>query len=257
MPTLRFLGRLVPIDVVTSLGTTSHGEFANKEGLEGKWRLNIIDSNVTMIVDVNRFDTKSHIRAIGNFVDDTTELAAHLLSLKTGIGFRGVIERFIDPVANKIEWIHVQDFNLPKHITTLAAKDSVDQFVKLAIEDMNLQMILRDITDGLRHSYTGPIGAARAMDGICNYFKPKNGERKHGWPLMHAALNVSADYVRSITKQSEAPRHADWIANSALGASDGAIERGWVCVNRFLEYRKRGDQPLSAPDFPLLDFSQA
>jgi hypothetical protein len=67
---------------------------------------------------------------------------------------------------------------------------------------------------------------------------------------MRTALNVTKPYIESIT------HHADWsVRNEDEGRK--TTERAWVLMNRFLEYRKRGNQPLPLSDFPLLDLVQA
>jgi len=68
---------------------------------------------------------------------------------------------------------------------------------------------------------------------------------------MHGVLNISRDYQQWISEQAKGPRHGD----PAFVPGDVTVEithRTWVVMNRFLEYRKRGNQPLTAPDFPLL-----
>src|SRR5262249_11673992 len=114
---------------------------------------------------------------------------------------------------------------------------------------------LRDLTEGLRQAYTGGIAAARAMDGIRNYFIPADGNEKQGWALMRQARHASGYYVKTITEQSKGPRHADWFATEEQAAKDGT-KRAWILMNRFLEYRKRNNQQLSLSEFPLLDLTQ-
>jgi hypothetical protein len=74
---------------------------------------------------------------------------------------------------------------------------------------------------------------------------------------MRAALNATKPYVQSITEMSHGTRHGDWSTERSEEEARKTTERAWILMNRFLEYRKRGDQSLPLTDFPLLDISQA
>jgi hypothetical protein len=43
------------------------------------------------------------------------------------------------------------------------------------------------------------------------------------------------------------------IASAKFGEIHGTIKRSWIVMNRFLEFKKRGDEALPLSDFPLLD----
>ena len=106
--------------------------------------------------------------------------------------------------------------------------------------DRNLALALRDITEGIREEYTGPISCARAIETIRNYFIPEGGDRKDGWEPMRNALNAILSYVKSITDISRDPRHGDRSKGDG-GEGRETAERAWILMNRFLEYRKRED----------------
>ena len=140
-------------------------------------------------------------------------------------------------------------------MTAIHAHQDYLRVLILAVSDHRLRMIVRDITDALRHRYVGTISAARAVDGICKYFVPDGGTRKDGWPVMREALNITEGYAKSITKISEGPRHAEWDKIPESEARE-TMERAWILLNRFLELKKRGVQSLPLSEFPLLDVSQ-
>jgi hypothetical protein len=72
---------------------------------------------------------------------------------------------------------------------------------------------------------------------------------------MHKALNITRDYQQYITDQSKGPRHGDPQFVEGTITREVSM-RTWSIMNRFLEYRKRGNQPLMGPDFPLLEEPQ-
>ena len=69
---------------------------------------------------------------------------------------------------------------------------------------------------------------------------------------MQAALNISRPYQQWVTSLSANPRHADRSHITGANTTE-ALSRTWSLMNRFLEYKRRGDKPLSAPDFPVLN----
>ena len=62
---------------------------------------------------------------------------------------------------------------------------------------------------------------------------------------------LSEQYLRSITDYGIAPRHGDhqFVATDQVRV---IACRSWIVMNRFLEYKKRGSQPLPLAEFPLL-----
>jgi hypothetical protein len=176
----------------------------------------------------------------------------NLLTIKSGEGLSVVLEEIIEP-SGKMSPIHLKEREFTRHITAFD-QANFEQVAIIVMSDRNLLLLLRDFTEGMRQSYIGTIGIARAMDGICHAFVPEGKKRRDGWDPMRAALNASENYVKSITKLSEGPRHADW-KSQGLSEIEGRkiIERGWIILNRFLEYKTRTNQPLPLSEFPLLD----
>lgn len=250
MPTFRFLGRVFPPGVNITLGSSPVG-LAHRQDIRSKWELHVVDSNVTMLLELNKFEEKDFGLTI-EFVQDISDIAINLLILQTGHAARILFERVIMP-DGELKWPVPQESEFPKYMTALREIKDYQQVMMLAVADRNFARILLDVTDGLRHRFVGTISAARAIDGICNYFIPADGTRRDGWPIMRAALNASDAYVRSISELSKGPRHGNWADDPGEPEVRKVIARAWILVNRFCEYRKRNDQPLTAPDFPLLE----
>lgn len=68
---------------------------------------------------------------------------------------------------------------------------------------------------------------------------------------MRSKLNLSLDYLKLMTDTSTAPRHGDSAHISGTITVEIA-ERTWTVFNRFLEYKKLGDQKLPEAEFPVL-----
>jgi len=69
---------------------------------------------------------------------------------------------------------------------------------------------------------------------------------------MRDNLNVSQQFLEFITDHSIGPRHGD-VLDIPFSIINELIRRSWIVMNRFLEFKKRGDQKLPSSDFPLLD----
>jgi hypothetical protein len=256
MPRIHFIGYNLPVSVRLTLPRNPWMVWKNSQtGLEGQTELQITDGNINAIMDINRFDRKTDLKFAINQAQDMADTIVNLLSLKTGNPFSAVLNKIIMP-DGKIADTHLLETEYPKHITAFAEVD-FEEVATIAMRDRNLSLALRDLTDVLRQSYTGTIGAARAIESIRNHFIPEGANRDRGWAPMHAALNATRPYVQSITDMSRGTRHGDWSTSHSEEEARKTTERAWILMNRFLEYRKRGDQPLPLSDFPLLELSQA
>ncbi len=80
---------------------------------------------------------------------------------------------------------------------------------------------------------------------------PIDPSRKLGWTKMQDYLNIGRSYREFIMTASTEPRHGD-RSDVPAHISQQVVERSWVIMNRFLEYKKRGDKPLPIAEFPLL-----
>ena len=255
MTRIHFIGTVVPTSVRVTLARNPYVEWKSASGeLTGKTELQITDSNVNVIMDLNKFDVQNDLRQAINHAQDVADTTMNVIALQTGNAFSVGLDKIILP-DGKIADTHCKELEFPKQMTALAQQSDFEQVVLIALSDHSLRLALRDLTDALRQAYIGTIGAARAVESIRNYFIPEGRERKHGWELMRTALNVTKPYIESITHLSRGPRHADWSGGGDEVEGRKTTERAWVLMNRFLEYRKGGDQPLPLSDFPLLDLT--
>jgi hypothetical protein len=113
-------------------------------------------------------------------------------------------------------------------------------------------MALNDLIISVTLPHHAAVNCARAIDGIRNLMVPAGGDRKQSWLLMRQNLNVAESYLTFLTNVSIAPRHGDrtHIPGSVVTET---VERSWIIMDRFLEFRKRGNCPLPIDRFPLLD----
>jgi hypothetical protein len=75
--------------------------------------------------------------------------------------------------------------------------------------------------------------------------------RAEAWGTFQTNLRVSRDFLNLITDTSRGPRHGDRTHIPGTTTIEITM-RAWQVMDRFIEYRKRGNQPLPETDFPLL-----
>jgi hypothetical protein len=131
--------------------------------------------------------------------------------------------------------------------------DSFDTIIGFVHADLRISRSIRDLTEAISgpHMIPSPSLCARAIETLRVLIMPPGIDRKQGWPLMQQHLNVTSNYLKSIADYGVAPRHGDHEFVPATTTRMIAT-RSWTIMNRFLEYKKRGSQPLPLSEFPLL-----
>jgi hypothetical protein len=136
-------------------------------------------------------------------------------------------------------------------MTAIQSDADVHKILEMCLVEPPLFLAIRDLIDGMRTSYIAETNCTRAVETIRNFFIPEGGSRENGWGPMREALNASREYLVYITDLSRGPRHGDYFGTIAPKVRESA-KRTWIVMNRFLEYRKRNNQPLPLSEFPLL-----
>jgi hypothetical protein len=135
----------------------------------------------------------------------------------------------------------------------LERSDDLAWVFNLVRSEPRLGQALNDLIDVLIIPGVAYVNCGRVIDNIRRMITPPGtATAPQAWEAMHTALNVSRPYQEWISEQSKGPRHADHIPDLSGEISMDLTHRTWTVMNRFLEYRKRGNQPLTPPEFPLL-----
>jgi hypothetical protein len=95
------------------------------------------------------------------------------------------------------------------------------------------------------------INCGRALDGLRNIILPNDTDRRSGWIKLQDELNLGKGFREFVMKISIPPRHGD-RTDIPASVSQDILERSWKIMNRFIEYRRRGNQPLPISEFPPL-----
>jgi hypothetical protein len=127
---------------------------------------------------------------------------------------------------------------------------NLDKVIRLLISDRALFMPLNELSMANTLPHLGPANCGRVLDGLRKLIVP-GVDPKKAWPIFQATLNADDKYLEFISDLSTNPRHGDRTHIPAAPVIE-SMKRTWVIMDRFIEYRKRGNQSLPLADFPLL-----
>jgi hypothetical protein len=120
------------------------------------------------------------------------------------------------------------------------------------IREPALFLALRDLISALSDADLAVVHCARAVEGLRNLIVPNEPDRGKAWGIFQENLNLDRAYREYITALSTGPRHGDRTRSNTSAEVDEILQRSWIIMNRFMEFRKCGSQPLLAPEFALL-----
>jgi hypothetical protein len=255
MQTVHFLGRVIPEIWKINIGDTPVATFS-EIALDFKASIcvRIAESMVDVECQMDPYRQDQYVLLYIRAYDQA-RAAIDLVSFASGIGQFLVFDSFIDREGKS--WpVRLVDPNFGNlstafRVNTPPSDHSFHEVYTLVVTDYEFFMALRDLMDAFAIPHSTSINCGRVLDGIKRMISPGVTEPRRAWAGMQAALNISRSYQQWITDMSANPRHAD---RSYIAGADTTeiLKRTWIIMNRFMEYRKRGNIPLLAPDFPTL-----
>jgi|SRR5580658_1716005 hypothetical protein len=257
MATFRFAGRVFPVfNDFTMIGSVStHWE----DEIEPAVKL-IMDASVSINRGIIEVVCESNLSRSDNYDGQVDWRAGRLArsvvnsyAFAKAIYLEAILETVVKPDGIKYN-IQARRPELEPLVTALhvGSDGGVDikPLLLLALRDPTIFVALKDLV-GSMDAHETLVNCARAVEGIRESMTPAS-DRKQAWQLMRDNLNVSQNFLEAITDHSKGPRHGD-VSNVKFGAVHETIRRSWIVMNRFLEFKKRGDNKLPLLDFPLLD----
>ncbi len=253
MPKVTFFGKVLPEAIKISMQAPELTWKWQQANLDLVFRVRIDNSVVTVECETQKYET-AYLAEFHKRASDLARASANLAAFASGQGIIVMLDRFVDPDGRDSSMIF-PDPSLPPLCTAFGLEparqaDFAAIFNKVLAEPA-LFIALNDLIAAITIHHCAPVNCGRVIESIRRMIAPTL-DGSAAWQAMHQALNVSRPYQEWISKQSTGPRHADpaFVPGTTLGE---IIRRTWAIMNRFLEYRKRGNQPLTAPDFPELN----
>jgi hypothetical protein len=254
LDTIHFLGQVFPGAVKISLKDMPLIEWKEPPNVAESYQIAVVDSKIDVTCVTNRYSEEKlfdqYMRAY-----DLVRAAVDIFAFTHGYGLMVVLNEQIKPDGTKAD-LFFEDKALPPLATAFnldpknTDSSSYGVMFNMIISEPASFMALNDLIMAITVPHFAPVNCARAIEGVRHLIAP-GVDRKQGWKVMRQNLNVQQSYLTQVTDTSTAPRHGDrtYIPGSVV---QPIIKRSWIIMNRFLEFRKRGNQPLPIVDFPLL-----
>jgi hypothetical protein len=184
-------------------------------------------------------------------VSDIVRATVNLIAFRVGAALSVAIEGALMP-NNRGKLIILRDRVLESRCKSFALyDDSFNAVSQLVLSDTRLYHAFRDLIDAISIPHILVPRCASAIETLRVCISPPGADRKAGWESLQSNLNLTEEYLKSITDHSRGPRHGDhqYIPGTT---TELVANNAWIVMDRYLEYLKRGKQPLPLSEFPLL-----
>ncbi len=216
--------------------------------------LSITNAVVEVRCESNLFGTANYDGHVHFQAMDIARAVVGSYAYARGLGLDVIIETVIKPdgIKYNIEEKRPDLADLVSAFGPPSAEGKVDigRMVPIIFSDPLIPVALNDLVSSLILPQYATINCGRAIEAIRLFITPE-GDRKQGWAAMQEKLNLHRDYLSFVTEQSKGPRHGN-LKGIGFPEIREAVTRSWTVMNRFLEFKKRGDQHLPLSEFPLL-----
>jgi hypothetical protein len=213
--------------------------------------ISIQEGIITIDCKVETYGRQEHFSDIYHRALEISWASVNLVAFSMGIAALPILDTFTDPDGNTTALVN-RDRPLEALCTAFSpASPDFHDFLTTVLLELPLHNALRDLIWAISTPNEIPPSCARAVETLRTLMTPAGSDRKLGWSLMRENLRLTEEYLKLITEHAKGPRHGDHRFVPGTMTREIAT-RAWTVMNRFLEYRKRGSQPLPEQEFPLL-----
>ena len=246
-----FRGKVLPVAA----------NFTLKNALSFDWIWD--ERNMTISFKVSIAASDIHVEcAVPNYRDaDIVELHRRAYDLcranvsmnafRQGVGLFVVLDRFTSPTGRQVN-IMGHDGRLPPLCTAIHDDNDFNTVFLSVLKEPILIRHLSDLIISISTPHEAIINCSRVIEGIKHLVAPNEDDDSKAWQQMRSALNVDKAYLTLITESSTNARHGRAERRGGLLVNE-IVLRSWTVMNRFMEYRKRGNVPLESKDFCQLN----
>lgn len=253
MPIIKFTGQILPKILKISLQNHPITWRALDNSLNADFNVQIKDSSVLIECNVNQY-LPTKFNQLFCVAYDLARACIDLVAFSSAKSFSVDLDTFIDP-NGKSSPILLEDPALTSLCTVYSLEDSnqnnLSEISKIIMTETPLQIALNELIMSLSDRHGAIARCARAVEGIKIMIAPPGTDSKIAWSCLRKNLCIEEGFLKFITDHSKAPRHGDrsFIPEKIIRE---VMRRAWMIMNRFLEFRKEGNVPLSQSRFPIL-----
>jgi hypothetical protein len=256
MPNVHFTGRVLPSVINVTVNSELEARWEAREvGLQMKFKPRIKDSSIDIECEVNRFRDEDmvhmYIRAL-----DLARATVDLVAFAGAMGLTVFSDTLVKPDGSSSPIILTNDRLAPLCTSycinsTKPEENAVyNRIYELITGEPGLFMALNDLIVAITLPHQAPVNSGRAIEGLRHLIAP-TASPKSGWVSLRENLQLEKQYLEFVTNWSTGPRQGDRAYISGEITTE-ITKRAWIIMNRFLEFRKRGNQPLPVSEFPIL-----
>jgi len=254
MPTITFVGRVFPAYYQISLSSKTLDWKWGEEDLTLHFDCRVEKSIVTVACTLDRYRSE-YLVEIHRRAFDIIRSAINLAAFASGVGYSVIFESVIDTSGQKAMFV-AQDLSLAQLCTSFSlnpqpGKASIGEMWDLVISNLAIFQVLEDLIASITLPHHVPVDCARAIERLRNLIATPGATVPQAWEEMRNALRLGRNFLQLISDTSAPPRHGDPSYIPGTTTTEIA-RRSWIIMDRYLEYRKRGNIPLPATDFPVL-----
>jgi hypothetical protein len=254
VPKVHFIGRVLPSAAIISVEIPNGKWKWQAAGLEPEFKVKIGHSFINIECEIEKYETDYFVE-LHKRASDLARAAVNVVAFASGLGLSVILETFIDPNGAPSA-ILPTDPAIPALCTSYSLDPSrgadLGAIYQFVLTEPPLYRALNDLIESITVPHVCTVNCGRVIDSIRRMITPNlSTPAGQAWGAMHRALNVSREYQEWISEQSKGPRHGDPSFVPGNIATE-MTHRSWIIMNRYFEYRKRGNQPLPDAEFPIL-----
>lgn len=255
MPKVAFLGRVLPLCYQINMAHPNPIEWTwQEENLVLRFDMRVEKSYIRIECNLDTYKPE-YLAEIHRRSFDIVRSAVNLAAFCSGVGYSVVFEHFVDVSGNQ-SMFSPQDPSLAALCTSFSldpgmAKSPFGKMWDLVVTDPALFQALDDLIVSITLPHHSAVNCARAIEGLRHLIAGPGASGSEAWEQMRDALRLDRSFLQLITDTSAAPRHGSRAYISGETTTE-IVRRSWIIMDRFLEYRRRGNSPLPAAEFSVL-----
>jgi hypothetical protein len=216
-------------------------------GISARFRMRIQGSEVHLVCNLK---SQVHPNSLYVLAYDMCRLWINMHSFATGISYTLHFDEMID-YAGRREKLSSQFVHAKRLCTAYNLEEGMKEAWLILVNEAKLFVAFNDLMHAVVFTNEIPVATARVLDTIRVLMAPKGMKTEKAWPYVQKGLGVSEAYLKFVTDISKGPRHGD-ITYASVETCEELLIRAWTVMNRFIEYRKRGNLTLPLSEFPAL-----
>jgi hypothetical protein len=258
MPTIHFRGRIIPEhEKISTPPLPSINWRESTHGPNFVFTIQIVQSVVHVACVLDKYNPSEDISTPLIRAIEFSRGVLDCLCFAHALGLSLVLEWLIEPDGTE-KAILFKNSALKRHCTAFnltpgyTGKGDFAAIYFLVMVEPPLFLALNERIVAITIPAHITVNCARAIESLRTILVPNDPDRAKGWAELRTVLHLERSYLEFVIKASAEPRHGDKTYMEQAKGQE-ILERSWIIMNRFLEFRKRGSTGLPVTEFPILN----